>query len=159
MNHAAKSVNSRVLLFLHADTRLPKQADQLILASVNNAWGRFDVRLDDDGWMYRMIAFFMNVRSRLTSICTGDQAIFVTTDLFRQLNGFPQQPLMEDIEFSKQAKKHYPPVNLNAKVITSARRWQKKGVVKTILLMWWLRGLYAIGVSPDRLSVMYKHIR
>ncbi len=160
MNAGANSVDEGCLLFVHSDTCLPDDADQLIINALNtHQWGRFDVQLDDNGFSYKIISWFMNKRSRLTGISTGDQAIFCHRDIFRQLGGFPNQALMEDVEFCKRAKKISPPVFIDSTVVTSARRWQKNGVVKTILLMWGLRALYWFGIKPDKLALMYRQIR
>ena len=160
MNHGASEVNNGILLFVHCDTQLPDQADDMIIESLKGRqWGRFDVQLDDNKFIFKMISWFMNKRSRLTGISTGDQAIYMKRGLFQQLDGFPDQALMEDVEFSKQAKKISPPAFIATPVVTSARRWQQGGVIKTILLMWRLRALYWIGVSPDRLAQMYRQIR
>ena len=160
MNSGAESSNQQNLLFLHCDTRLPDQADKLIIESLNqNQWGRFDLKFDDNRWIFQIIAWFINKRSRLTQISTGDQAIFVKWALFERLGGFPDQVLMEDIEFSKRAKQESEPAYINERVITSARRWQREGITKTVVLMWWLRLLYWLGASPDRLAKMYRQIR
>ncbi len=160
MNYGAAFSNGEHLLFLHCDTRLPQDADNLILQALSGRqWGRFDVRLDDDRFVFKVIAWFINQRSRLSKISTGDQAIFVNRDYFKELNGYPDQALMEDIEFSKRAKRKSNPAFINEPAITSARRWQQDGIIKTVLLMWWLRALYWLGVSPERLAKMYRQIR
>jgi len=160
MNAGANSTTASVLLFVHSDTFLPARADKLIIESLcTYKWGRFDVQLDDTGFSFKIISWFMNKRSRLSGISTGDQAIFCNRELFEELDGYPQQPLMEDIEFCKRAKKQGPPALINASVVTSARRWKKAGMVKTVLLMWWLRALYWLGVKPEKLAMMYRQVR
>ena len=160
MNLGAKMANSDSLVFIHADTRLPCAADQMIIDNLRQSqWGRFDVELDDPRPMFRIIGWFMNKRSGLTHICTGDQALYMTTDFYNKVGGFPEQPLMEDIEFSIRSKKYALPAVIKAPVITSARRWQQQGVLKTILLMWRLRLLYWFGVPADKLARLYRQAR
>jgi len=160
MNAGAVLATADKLLFVHADTRLPAGAGQLVTEALSNfQWGRFDIRLDVEKPVYKTIAWAMNTRSRLTGICTGDQAIFITCKAFRQLGGFPEQALMEDIEFSSAAKRLGPPACISEKATTSARRWQQGGVAKTVVSMWLFRGLYWAGVSPDRLAGWYRQIR
>lgn len=158
MNHGARLASGDVLLFLHADTILPNKADRLIIEALGEAdsfWGRFDVRLSDFRLRFRMIGAMMNLRSRITSVCTGDQAIFVERELFRSIGGFPSIELMEDVAMSKVLRKHSRPVRPSAFVLTSSRRWEEKGLIRTILLMWKLRLLYFLGVSPARLRTLY----
>jgi rSAM/selenodomain-associated transferase 2 len=158
MNAGASNAGSDVLLFLHIDTRLPPQALACVRAAVaaGHVWGRFDVRLPGRHPVFRLIERAMSWRSRLTGIATGDQAIFVRADVFRMLGGFPDQPLMEDIELSRRLKWVGPPACLHETVETSSRRWERYGVVRTILLMWYLRLLYGLGVSPRRLARRYR---
>ena len=158
MNVGAAMARGNVLLFLHADTCLPTSSGGLVSCVFERAdagWGRFDVRMASDQLLLRLVAALMNVRSRLTGIATGDQAIFVRRDWFEQLGGFPEIPLMEDVAFSRALKRLGPPKCLSARVTTSARRWQSRGVLRTILLMWKIRWLYYWGTSPDRLSQLY----
>jgi rSAM/selenodomain-associated transferase 2 len=153
MNAGAAAASGEALLFLHADTRLPLQADHLILDSLRKySWGRFDVRIDSSHPLLHVVAFAMNLRSRLTGIATGDQAIFVRRDAFA---GFPDIALMEDIAFSKAMNRRSPPACLRERVTTSARRWERDGVLRTVLLMWRLRLAYFLGVSPDELARRY----
>lgn len=157
MNSGASVATGDVLLFLHADTLLPDDALQIIsgVATAENLWGRFDVRLSNNKFVYRLIESMMNLRSCLTSIVTGDQAIFIERKLFDRVAGFPEIALMEDIAISRQLKRISRPVCLKHKVITSSRRWETNGVVSTVLLMWKLRLYFFFGVSPDKLSQMY----
>lgn len=160
MNAGSAVASGSVLLFLHADTRLPPGA----LEAVNHAiaqgatWGRFDVTLEGRSHWLRLVATMMNWRSRLTSIATGDQAMFVTRAAFRAVGGFPQIALMEDIALSKLLKKLAPPANLRQRVVTSGRRWERQGVLRTILLMWRLRLAYFLGADPNQLAQHYAHV-
>jgi rSAM/selenodomain-associated transferase 2 len=158
MHLGAKFAHHDILLFLHADTRLPTQADALIIngLSKKRQWGRFDVRLSGQTLPFRMVERFINWRSRLTGIATGDQAIFVQRRLYMQVQGFPNIPLMEDILLSRRLKKFSRPLCIRIPVITSSRRWEKHGIVRTILLMWGLRLAYALGVSPHTLKKYYQ---
>lgn len=144
------------LLFLHADTELPSHALEGITDALKErSWGRFDVRLDSAEQPYRMIETMMNHRSRFTGIATGDQAMFVRSDAFRAAGGFPEQPLMEDIELSKCLLKLSRPACLCQRVRTSVRKWQKNGVWRTVFLMWCLRLAYFFGASPAKLALAY----
>jgi rSAM/selenodomain-associated transferase 2 len=153
MNAGAAAASGDALLFLHADTRLPANADQLIVHSLKKkVWGRFDVAIEGRSALLPVIAFFMNTRSRLTGIATGDQAMFVRREAFR---GFPEIALMEDVAFSKAMKRQSPPACLREKAATSGRRWDRHGVLRTIFLMWRLRLAYFLGAAPDELARRY----
>ena len=157
MNAGAAAASGDALVFLHADTRLPPCADALILAALQScAWGRFDVQIEGRQRALKLVACAMNLRSRLTGIATGDQAIFVRRDAFA---GFPPIPLMEDVAFSQRMKRNMRPACLRERVSTSGRRWESRGVARTILLMWRLRLLYALGVAPERLARRYADAR
>lgn len=158
MNAGAAQARGAVLLFLHADTQLPPDADLLVLEAIESGvvWGRFDVRIIGTAWMLRVVAALMNVRSRWSGIATGDQALFVRRDVFERLGGFPDQPLMEDIELSKRLRQVHRPACLRAKVATSGRRWESRGVWRTIFLMWCLRWRYWRGETPERLAKAYQ---
>ncbi len=156
MNAGAELATGDVLLFLHADTQLPNHAIADITSAVRQAaWGRFDVRLESSTWMLKVVSQMINWRSRFSGIATGDQAIFIKKSLFEQLGGYPQQPLMEDIELCKRLKTVGKPACLRSKVITSARRWQQYGTWRTIGLMWHLRFDYWRGVSADNIKQRY----
>ena len=157
MNRGAAHATGEVYLFLHADTVLPDNALNLISSCRDNKhyWGRFDIRLSSDRIIFRLIEYLVNLRSRLTSIATGDQAIFIEAELFKSVGGFPPIVLMEDVAISRLLKKQLKPVCLTAKVITSSRRWETKGVLATVLLMWKLRLYYFFGVSPEKLNQLY----
>lgn len=157
MNAGAAAARGDVLLFLHADTKLPANADILIrngLAQSGRIWGRFDVRFDHGG-ILPLIAIMMNLRSRLTGIATGDQAIFVSRAAFEAIGGFPAQPLMEDIAFSSRIRHVSRATNVRARVTTSARRWRTQGILRTIFLMWRLRLAYFLGADPAHLAHQY----
>lgn len=157
MNNGASVATGDVFLFLHADTFLPVEADALIAEGPDDSfWGHFDIRLSGRNIVFRLIEWFINHRSRLSSIATGDQAIFVARKLFNDVGGFPEIKLMEDIAISRLLKCIVTPVCLKAPVLTSSRRWEEKGIASTVLLMWRLRLLYFLGVSPDKLSRMYR---
>ncbi|WP_413914638.1 TIGR04283 family arsenosugar biosynthesis glycosyltransferase [Candidatus Skiveiella danica] len=160
MNAGAQAASgARVLLFLHADTTLPPDADRLIeqaLAGGRHVWGRFDVRIAGRPRMLRVVAACMNVRSRWSGIATGDQALFMTRAAFDAIGGFPEQPLMEDIEMSKRLRTLSRPACLRERVITSGRRWESRGVWATIVLMWRLRWAYWRGASPQVLARRYE---
>ena len=156
MNAGAELATGDVLLFLHADIQLPDHAiTDITLAVRRAAWGRFDVCLDSPEWMLKVVSQMINWRSRFSGIATGDQAIFIKKTLFEQIDGFPQQALMEDIELCKRLKAIGKPACLRSKVITSARRWQQYGTWRTIGLMWHLRFDYWRGVSADNIKQRY----
>jgi rSAM/selenodomain-associated transferase 2 len=157
MNAGAEVAKGNVLLFLHADTRLPADADRLIetaLAEPGSTWGRFDVCIPG-GRMLALVAKTMNLRSRATGIATGDQAIFVTRAAFEACGGVPAIALMEDIAFSKRLRRLGAPICLRDQVSTSSRRWQKHGILRTVLLMWRLRLAYFFGANPTDLARIY----
>lgn len=157
MNAGAAAASGEVLLFLHADSLIPGDADAAIVRAMGmSCWGRFDVRLRDRGWYFRIIEGFMNARSRLTGIATGDQAIFVHRAAFERVGGYPDIPLMEDVAISRLLKTIARPACLRHKVVTSTRRWRANGVVRTVVLMWGLRLAFALGADPARLARRYE---
>jgi len=160
MNAGAATAKGDVLLFLHADTRLPENADALVIDALSRsrrAWGRFDVRFTKGA--LPLIAWTMNVRSRLTGIATGDQAMFATRKAFESVGGFPEIALMEDIALSARLKRISRSACVSARVTTSPRRWQKHGTMRTILLMWRLRFAYFFGAPPEALARAYRHAK
>lgn len=162
MNAGAWRSTGEQLLFLHSDTTLPKSALEAVheaLATPGCVWGRFDVIIESPLRLLTAVAFMMNQRSRWTGIATGDQAIFVTRDAFERVGGFPEIPLMEDIAFSKSLKRLSAPACIRARVTTSGRRWEKNGIIRTILLMWRLRLAYFFGADPFLLVEQYTHAR
>jgi rSAM/selenodomain-associated transferase 2 len=158
MNAGARVASGDVLLFLHADTFLPARAPELVFDALDRRreWGRFDVRIDGVSPALRVVAALMNIRSRLTGIATGDQAIFVTRTAFEAVGGFPAIALMEDIALSSRLGRRSRPACLRAKVLTSGRRWERHGVARTIVLMWCLRLRFFLGHSADALARRYE---
>ncbi len=160
MNAGAQASQGEVLLFLHADSRLPPAADERLRSALvaGAAWGRFDVRIDGRHRLLRVVERMMNWRSRLSGIATGDQAIFVRREVFIALGGYPELPLMEDIALSKRLKRLGRPACLRAVVVTSGRRWEQHGVLRTIVLMWRLRASYFLGADPQQLAIRYGYV-
>lgn len=156
MNRGGDIASGDILLFLHADTFLPSDYPALLDSLEGTVWGRFDVRLSGKQPIFRVVEFMINLRSRLTGIATGDQAIFISNSLFTSVGGYDQVPLMEDILISKKLKKIKKPVLRKEKVMTSSRRWEEKGILKTILLMWRLRLQLFLGWSPQSLASEYQ---
>lgn len=158
-NAGAAAADGGVLLFLHADTVLPADADRLVLDGLHasgRGWGRFDVRLSGAHPMLRVVERMIGLRSRLSGIATGDQAIFVRRAWFARAGGFPDIPLMEDVALSRALRRMGPPLCLRDPVLTSSRRWEERGVWRTIVLMWRLRLAYALGADPARLAERYR---
>jgi len=162
MNAGAGTCKSDIILFIHIDTELGAgyiSAIESVMRQLGMAGGRFDIRLSGNHPAYRIIAWFMNVRSRLTKISTGDQAIFVRREVFERMGGFADLPLMEDIEFSTRLKREGHIACLRQTVTTSSRRWQSYGIIRTILLMWKLRFLYWLGTPAGKLAAIYRDVR
>lgn len=160
MNAGAAAAHGAILLFLHADTQLPGNADGTIVGGIRTSrshWGRFDVRFNE-GQLLGLIALMMNFRSRMTGIATGDQAIFVVRAAFDAIDGFPAIALMEDIALSARLKRIGRPLCLRARVTTSSRRWKENGALRTVFLMWRLRLAYFLGVDPRRLAQRYGYV-
>ena len=158
MNEGARRATGDILLFLHADTCIPEGGPARIacaFAEGKGVWGRFDVRLSGSHPLLRVVETAMNWRSRLTGIATGDQGVFVCRSVFERLGGFPPIPLMEDIALSRMLRRIRRPICLRERVLTSSRRWQRDGILKTVLLMWSLRLAYALGADPARLHQVY----
>jgi rSAM/selenodomain-associated transferase 2 len=158
MNAGAKAASGAALLFLHADTTLAPDALALVAAALaQRAWGRFDVRIAGRSRWLPLVAASMNARSRLSGIATGDQALFMRREAFEAVGGFPDQPLMEDVEICRRLRRRAgAPACLRARVHTSGRRWDERGAWRTIILMWRLRLLYWLGVRADRLAAAYR---
>ncbi|MBD2102943.1 TIGR04283 family arsenosugar biosynthesis glycosyltransferase [Leptolyngbya sp. FACHB-261] len=162
MNWGAAQTRAEILLFLHADTHLPQRALERLRGALRDpgvVGGRFALALDAQDWPYPLIAWSSNWRTRLTGICTGDMAIFVRRSVFEQLGGYPQQPLMEDLELSRRLRKLGRLTWLDLPVVTSARRWQQYGPWRTIALMQTLRYAYWVGVEPEQLARWYRQVR
>ena len=162
MNAGAQAANGDVLLFLHADTALPQGFPNVLeqaLAGPEVIAGRFDVRLSAEGWPFRMVETLMNIRSRLSHIATGDQAIFVRREVFLRLGGYHEAELMEDLELSYRLKRQGKIACLRERVVTSARRWQRNGIARTIVLMWALRFCYFVGIPTNYLKTFYADTR
>jgi rSAM/selenodomain-associated transferase 2 len=158
MNAGTERASGDVLLFLHVDTRLPGDVDHVVLNGLQRsgrAWGRFDVRIDGRSPLLAIVGWLMSTRSRLTGIATGDQAIFVRREAFQAVGGFPAIALMEDIALCKRLKGVSRPLCLRERVITSGRRWEKNGVLNTVVLMWRLRLAYFFGADPEKLAQQY----
>ena len=159
MNAGAAQARGDILLFLHADCRLPAAADDLITDGLNRArktWGRFDVQLTGRSPLLHAVGTLMNVRSRLSGVSTGDQGLFVTRSLFEAVGRFPQIPLMEDVALTQHLRRYGPPLNLRHRMIVSGRRWERHGVLRTALLMWRLRLQFGLGADPGKLARAYE---
>lgn len=157
MNVGAQASTGDALLFLHADTRLPQGAlTAMSQALRKRTWGRFDVVIVDESPLLRLVAAMMNGRSRLSGIATGDQGLFMTRQAFESVGGFPEQPLMEDIDMCRALKQMGRPACLSLKVATSGRRWRQRGIWRTILTMWWLRWRYWLGASAEDMARQYR---
>ena len=161
MNAGAAAATGDVLLFLHADTSLPPEADSLVLAGMREEawqWGRFDVRIEGRSPLLAVVSSLMNWRSLITGIATGDQAMFVTRAAFDRVGGFADIPLMEDVALSKRLKRVSRPLCLAARVVASGRRFDERGTVRMIVLMWRLRLAYFLGAEPAALARRYGYI-
>jgi len=162
MNTGSAICLSDIYLFIHSDTEIDSSCFDAIKAAMQHpetVGGRFEVRLSGGHPALRMIAWFINLHSRLSGISTGDQCLFVRRSVFMRMGGFPELPLMEDIEFSKRLKRQGRIACLRERVTTSSRRWEQHGILKTVLLMWCLRLLYWLGVPAARLATMYRQAR
>jgi rSAM/selenodomain-associated transferase 2 len=160
MNAGAAKAAGDVLLFLHADTRLPRDTDYVVFNGLERSkreWGRFDVKIDGRSPLLAIVGRLMGLRSRLTGIATGDQAIFVQRAAFQAVGGFPEIALMEDIALCKRLKRVSRPLCLAERVTTSGRRFDKDGVLKTLMLMWRLRLRYFLGADPAELARQYRY--
>jgi rSAM/selenodomain-associated transferase 2 len=161
MNAGARVARADILLFLHADTLLPRGADGLVRAGLARSglqWGRFDIAIEGRSALLPLVAMLMNLRSRLSGIATGDQAIFVRRAAFEAAGGFPDIALMEDIALSRHLKRVSRPLCLAARATTSGRRWDERGAIRTILMMWRLRFAYFLGADPGALARQYGYV-
>jgi rSAM/selenodomain-associated transferase 2 len=159
MNHGAAHAGGDTLWFVHADTRVPAQAQACLAEALGDPgvlWGRFDLRLSGSAWPLRIIERMINLRSRLSGIATGDQGIFVRREVFEAAGGYPPIALMEDVALSRALRRRARPACLRPPLLTSSRRWEQRGILRTVLLMWRLRLAYALGVSPERLARQYR---
>ena len=162
MNAGARAARGEILFFLHADTRVPPGFARAIVEACRRpgiVGGRFDVSLDAPGTAFRLLSTMINLRSRLTRIFTGDQGLFVRRAVFERLGGYPDRPILEDLALSIAMKREGMIACLRERLVTSARRWQQCGIVRTVLLMWTIRGLHALGVSAERLARLYRDVR
>ena len=158
MNFGAKNSNGEILIFLHADTQLHEQAIMLardVADSFESFWGWYSLRFQDSSCLLSLVSLLMKIRSSITKICTGDQTLFISSKLFSDIGGFPDIPIMEDIAICKILRTRVDPIQLKSRVLSSPRRWKRDGILKTIFLMWYLRLLYWLGVSPVKLSDKY----
>jgi rSAM/selenodomain-associated transferase 2 len=160
MNEGAKIANGNILLFLHADSELPREAFSLIVTALNSGKfvaGAFDLGIKSKGFVFRLIESMASVRSRITRIPFGDQAIFIRRAYFLGIGGYKDMPIMEDVEIMQRIKKRGDKICIiRLRALTSARRWEKEGVLRCTLRNWLLQTLYFFGMSPDRLSKWYK---
>jgi rSAM/selenodomain-associated transferase 2 len=158
MNLGASVANGETLWFLHADSQVNLEMAQAMQRAISQGarWGRFDIRLSGRHFLLRLVERMMNWRSSRSGIATGDQGIFVQRSLFESIGGYPDQVLMEDVEISRRLKRHAQPVCLHQRLVTSSRRWERRGILRTIFLMWGLRLAYWLGVSPSRLARLYR---
>lgn len=158
LHSGANASSHSILVFLHADTILPLSGTNLIDDALNQpsiSWGRFDVAFTNKNLIFKVIAWFMNKRSCLTHIITGDQTLFIKRDVYFDMGGFADLPLMEDVEFSKRLKKHSKPICIKETVLTSSRKWERNGILRTIFLMWRMRLQYFLGVPAGKLAEQY----
>lgn len=158
MNNGAASATGNIFCFLHADTIATENIDSLIISALhsNKLWGRFNIRLNNNKWPFRIIESLINIRSCISGIASGDQGIFIHSSVFNKLDGFKNQPLMEDIELSKRLKKITRPACIKDTLITSSRRWEKHGIIQTVILMWTLRLKYFLGTPVEKLHTRYR---
>jgi len=162
MNAGATACKSEIIIFIHIDTVVSEcslSAVKRAMLQPDSVGGRFDVRLSGHHIVFRWIELMINLRSRFTKISTGDQCQFVSRDVFEAMGGFARVPLLEDVEFSKRLKKLGRIACLRQQVTTSSRRWQQHGIASTVWLMWKIRLLYWLGVSPEKLAKLYRDAR
>ena len=158
MNFGAEHSRGKILVFLHADSQISSQAISQMIEktdSLNYFWGWFRLTFDNSSPVFFLVSFFMMLRAKITKICTGDQTFFISSKLFNSVGGFPSIPIMEDVAMSKTLRVNVAPIQLRIKTLSSARRWEQEGVYRTIVFMWYLRLLYWLGVSPNKLVAKY----
>ncbi|MCF6280870.1 MAG: TIGR04283 family arsenosugar biosynthesis glycosyltransferase [Candidatus Polarisedimenticolaceae bacterium] len=157
MNHGARAAKSDLLWFLHLDSQLPRSGVDLVYQYARQGrWGRFDIQLSGSPRLLRVVECLINLRSRVTGIATGDQGLFMPLALYERVGGFPNIVLMEDVAICRRLKRIGQPVNLRQRLETSSRRWERNGIIRTILLMWWLRLAFSLGADPARLAKIYR---
>lgn len=159
MNAGAGAASAALLWFLHADSQVPAQSDRAIqqaLSTPGIVWGYFQIRLSGRSLLLRVIEWAMNQRVRCTHVATGDHSLFISREMFESIGGYPHIALMEDIAISKRLRILCRPLRIEQRIVTSSRRWESRGVVRTVLHMWYLRSLYFIGVSPAYLARLYR---
>ncbi len=158
MNQGEAIASGSILWFIHADTSVPESSAKFILESISTErpWGRFDIRFDNPSVRMKLVAFAVNLRSGLTGVCSGDQAIFLLRSQFHKMGGFPNIPLLEDIALTKNLRRETQAIRIRTPVTTSARRWENHGYLRTIFLMWFIRFLFWVGVSPRKLARLYR---
>lgn len=158
MNQGGALASGSILWFIHADTSVPESSAEYILESISTEkpWGRFDIRFDNPSAGMKLVAYAINLRSGLTGVCSGDQAIFLLRSQFHKMGGFPDIPLLEDIALTKKLRREAQAIRIRTPVTTSARRWETRGFLRTITLMWLIRFLFWVGVSPGTLARLYR---
>jgi len=159
MNQGADAASNKILLFLHADTRLPENFDRYILRAVYQPGvvaGAFELRIDSSVPSLRFIERMANWRSRCLNLPYGDQAIFMLSKVFHQMGGFPNIPIMEDFELIRRLRKKGNVVTLHQPAITSPRRWLNHGILKITLIHQLIVVSYFMGISPDTIARRYR---
>jgi rSAM/selenodomain-associated transferase 2 len=159
LNQGAAQATGEIYLFLHADTRLPPNWAELVaqtLANPQTIAGAFELAIDSPRWGLRLVEWGVKVRSRYCQLPYGDQAIFLRAKTFYQLGGFPEIPIMEDFQLVKQLQKLGTIVIVPAAVLTSARRWEKRGILQTTGLNQLIILGFYLGIAPSRLQTWYR---
>jgi rSAM/selenodomain-associated transferase 2 len=162
MNLGAEMAKNEYILFLHADTLISATGLTLMKSQIISngiGWGWFPIKLNSPKLIFRVLEIGANTRTRLTGVPLGDHGIFIRKELFNEVGGFPEMPIMEDIEFIRKIKAVSKGVEIKSPVSTSVRRFEKSGIIKTFVTMWVLRILYYLGISPKTLASYYDHVR